>query len=44
VMMLFAPEERSEVLLSVGVFVLCVIAYAIRARVGGPIATQAEHA
>jgi GABA permease len=44
VMMLFSAEERSEVTLSAGVFVVCVIAYFIRARVGSPVAALAEGA
>lgn len=38
VMMLMSPDEFSEVALSTGVFVLCVVAWQIRARVGGPVA------
>jgi L-asparagine transporter-like permease len=37
VMMLFSADERLEVILSVGVFAACVIAYHIRARLGSPV-------
>jgi L-asparagine transporter-like permease len=37
VMMLRSPDEFSEVALSTGVFVACVIAYQIRARLGSPV-------
>ena len=41
VMMLLSPDEFSEVALSTGVFVLCVVAWQIRARLGGPVAVLA---
>jgi hypothetical protein len=37
IMMLRSPEEFSEVALSTGVFVACVIAYQFRARLGSPV-------
>lgn len=41
VMMLVDAEERTEVALSTGVFVACLIAYQVRARLGRPIAALA---
>jgi L-asparagine transporter-like permease len=42
VMMLMSPDEFSEVALSTGVFVACVIAYLIRARLGSPVVVLAH--
>lgn len=40
-MMMASDEERTEVLLSAAVFVACLVAYVIRARVGKPAASAA---